>query len=70
MTKVWRDAGKITVRRTAMTRWGVIARTRGNAPATGTVEWGKPEGEGKAGKEERKNPALSRRRKIFSVICG
>jgi hypothetical protein len=30
----------------------------------------KPEGEEKAGREERKTPALSRRRKIFSVICG
>jgi hypothetical protein len=65
-----------------MTGWGVIAGTRGNAPATGTVKRrkvekpenperkGKPEGEGKAGEEERKKPALSRRRKIFSVICG
>jgi hypothetical protein len=65
-----------------MTMWGVIARTRGNAPATGTVKRGKAktpgnperkrklEGEGKARGGERKNPALSRRRKIFSVICG
>jgi hypothetical protein len=65
-----------------MTHWGVIARTKGNAPATETVKRGKakkpenperkrkPEGEGKAGEEERKKPALSRRRKIFSVICG
>jgi hypothetical protein len=28
----------------------------------------KPEGEGKAGREERKDPALSRRQKVFSVI--
>jgi hypothetical protein len=28
----------------------------------------KPEGEGKAGEEGRKNPALSRRRKLFPVI--
>jgi hypothetical protein len=56
-----------------MTGWGVIAGTRGNAPATGVVKRGKakkPEGEGKAGEEERKNPALSRHRKIFSVIFG
>jgi hypothetical protein len=67
-----------------MTMWGVITRTRGNTSATGTVKQGKAkkpenperkgkpegEGEGKAGEEERKNSALSRRRKIFSVICG
>jgi hypothetical protein len=97
MTKVWRVAGKIAVRRIAvrgvavrrtgpaglaMTGWGVIARTGGNVLAAGTVKRRKakkpenperkrkPEGEGKAGEEERKNPALSRRRKIFSVICG
>jgi hypothetical protein len=63
-----------------MTGWSVIARTKGNAPAIGTVKQRKekkpenperkrkPEGEGKAGEEERKNPALSKRRKIFSVI--
>jgi hypothetical protein len=63
-----------------MTMWGVIARTKGNTPATGTVKRGKTkkpenperkgklEGEGKAGEEERRKPALSRRRKIFSVI--
>jgi hypothetical protein len=59
-----------------MTNWGVIARTRGNTPATREVKREnlerkrKPEGEGKAGEEERRNPALSRRRKIFSVIFG
>jgi hypothetical protein len=55
-----------------MVRWDVIARTRGNAPATGVVKRGKAknsEGEEKAGREERNTPALSRRRKIFSVIC-
>jgi hypothetical protein len=83
MTRVWKVAGKIAVRRVvvrrtghaafAMTGWSVIARTRRNAPATGTVKRRKerkPEGEEKAGREERKNPALSRRRKIFSVIFG
>jgi hypothetical protein len=90
MTGVWRVAGKIVVRRVAvrrtghvglaMTRWGVIARTGGNAPAIGTVrrrKAKKPENperkrkpEGKAGGGERKKPTLSRRRKIFSVICG
>jgi hypothetical protein len=66
----------------AMTGWDVIARTGGNAPAAGTVKRRKakkpenperkrkPEGEGKAGGGERKKPALSRRRKIFSVIFG
>jgi hypothetical protein len=63
-----------------MTNWGVIARTGGNVSATGTAQRRKvkkpenperkrkPEGERKAGEEERENPALSRRRKIFSVI--
>jgi hypothetical protein len=72
MTKVRRVAGKIAVRRTAvrrtgpavlaMMRWDVIARTRENAPAIGMVKRGKakkPEGEEKAGREERKTPALS-----------
>jgi hypothetical protein len=65
-----------------MTNWGVIARTGENAPATGMVKRGKakkpenperkrtPEGGKKAGEEKRENPALSRRRKIFSVISG
>ncbi|MDR2164888.1 MAG: hypothetical protein LBO79_04505 [Zoogloeaceae bacterium] len=81
MTKAWRVTGKIAVRRVAvrrtgyaafaMTRWGVIARTRGNAPAIGTVKRRKvekpenpegkrkPEEEGKAGEEERRKLALS-----------
>jgi hypothetical protein len=58
----------------------VIAGTEGNVPETGAAKRRKakkpenperkrkPEGEGKAGGGERKNPALSRRRKIFSVI--
>jgi hypothetical protein len=51
----------------------VIAGTGENAPAIGVIKRGKakkPEGGGKAGREGKKNPALSRRRKIFSVIFG
>jgi hypothetical protein len=85
MTKVWRVAGKITVcgvavrrvavRRTgpvvlAMTRWGVIARTRGNTPATTKREKAEEPGKRKGEeKREERNPAFSKRRKVFSVIC-
>jgi hypothetical protein len=83
MTGVWRIAVRRTgPTALAMTNWCVIARTGGNVSAIGTVKRrkekkpenperkGKPEGEGKAGEEERKKSALFRRRKIFSVICG